>query len=256
MIKEITSRKNETVLHALSLHEKKVRDREGLFFIEGNKLFSEATEAGGMPLRIFVTDEFLTAHPDVAQLDTEVIRVTPEVYSKITDESAPEGIFAIFEKGGVKGKVEKSSVLLLEGVQDPGNLGTLIRCASAFGVSEVLTVSSADIYNPKAVRSTMGAIFKIPCTSFDSIDSAVSYAREKTDTVLATALHSDSITLDGADTAYATIMIGSEGRGLSDRAIELADKSVIIPIENIESLNASVAGAICMYDSMMKRKKI
>lgn len=255
-MKEITSRKNTTVLHALSLHQKKSRDSEGLFFTEGNKLFSEAVSVGRMPVRIFVTDAFLSAHPDVTLLDAEVIRVTDEVYSKITDESAPEGIFAIFEKGEVKGKDEKSSILLLEGVQDPGNMGTLIRCASAFGAGEVLTVSSADLYNPKTVRSTMGAIFKIPCKAFDTVDGAVEYAREKTDTVLATALHSDSIALGEADTAFATIMIGSEGRGLSERAIELADKTVIIPIENIESLNASVAGAICMYDSMMKRKKI
>lgn len=250
---EITSRKNKLVLHALSLHDKKARDSEGLFFTEGGKLFGEAKGVGMTPVRVFVTEGFLSRDPDFDE--SCAILVTDEVYSKITDEKAPEGIFAIFEKSGVKAKEERSSLLILEGIQDPGNVGTLLRCAVAFGVGEVLTVGCADIYSPKCVRSTMGAIFKMPCKSFEDIDGAVEYARERTDRVIATALHEDSISLDDAKTEYAAIMIGSEGRGLSPRAIELADEKVIIPIENIESLNASVAGAICMYDSMQKRKK-
>lgn len=251
---EITSRKNKTVLHALSLHDKKARDSEGLFFTEGKKLLDEALDSGRVPVRVFATYEYLNKHCELEALNTELFAVTDEVYSKITDESSPEGVFAIFEKTAQSIETKKSSVLLLEGIQDPGNLGTLIRCASAFGVSEVVTVGCADIYSPKTVRSTMGAIFKVPCTVFGDIDSAVEYARRKTDTVLATALHCDSIALGDAKTAFATLMIGSEGKGLSKRAIELSDQRVIIPIENIESLNASVAGAICMYDSMMKRK--
>ena len=100
----------------------------------------------------------------------------------------------------------------------------------------------------------MGAVFKMPCRAFEDIDSAVEYGRRHCGTVIATALHPDSILIENADTSHAVIMIGSEGRGLSNRAIELADSKVIIPIDGIESLNASVAGAICMYDSMQKRR--
>ena len=249
---EITSRKNKAVLDVVDLHSKKGRDEQGLFFTEGAKLFEEATSAGRVPIRVFVTQRFLDSHGDIG---SEVIRVTDEVYDKMTDEGAPEGILAVFEKQVPSVVAKDSCILLLEGIQDPGNLGTLLRCAVAFGVSEVLTVGCADLYGPKTVRSTMGAIFKIPCRAFDTIDSAVSYAREHCDTVIATALHADSVSLEEVDTSRAVIMIGSEGRGLSERAIELSDKRVIIPIENIESLNASVAGAICMYDSMQKRKR-
>ncbi len=249
---EITSRKNKAVLDALSLHEKKSRDSSGLFFTEGRKLLGEALSAGQIPVRIFVTDRFLSSHSS-ALPDTQVIKVTQEVYDKITDESAPEGIFAVFEKKPVDVRNE-NCILLLEGIQDPGNMGTLIRCAAAFGVRQVLTVDCADIYSPKTVRATMGAVFKVPCRAFSDIDSAIAYARPITEGIIATALHPDSVGIDTVDTSRCTIMIGSEGRGLSNRAIELSDKKVIIPIESIESLNASVAGAICMYDSMMKRR--
>lgn len=252
---EITSRKNKAVLDVVDLHSKRGRDAQGLFFTEGSKLFEEAISAGRVPVRVFVTAGFLASHGDIADIGSEVIIVTDEVYDKMTDEGAPEGILAVFEKREPDAVSEDSCILLLEGIQDPGNLGTLLRCAVAFGVSRVLTVGCADTYSPKTVRSTMGAVFKMPCRAFDTIDSAVSFARERCDTVIATALHSDSVSLEEADTSHAVIMIGSEGRGLSERAIELSDTRVIIPIENIESLNASVAGAICMYDSMQKRKK-
>ncbi len=252
---EITSRKNKIILGVASLKDKRERDSEGLFFTEGKKLINEALSVDRQPVRSFVTKSFLDKNSElVNSLKGELFLVSDEVYDKMSDESAPEGILSVFEKKVTIDKKADSCIVLLEGIQDPGNVGTIIRCAVAFGVSEVLTVGCADIYSPKTVRSTMGAIFKMPCTAFSDIDGAVEYARTKTGSVVATALHSDSVTLDRVDTSRATIMLGSEGRGLSDRAIELADSKVIIPIENIESLNASIAGAICMYDSMLKRK--
>ena len=239
------------ILSALDLHDKKTRDSENLFFTEGRKLYLEGLEWSGSPKIVFVTEAYYKKHPDVTA--EEIYLVTPDVYEKISDEKAPEGIFAIFRKPKIAAS-KKSSVILLEGIQDPGNVGTILRTAVAFGVSEVLTVGCADVYSPKTVRSTMGAVFKIPTRAFDSIDSAVEYARGISDKIVATALHPDSIPLESTDTSFATIMIGSEGRGLSDRAIALADEKIIIPMENTESLNASVAAAVCMYHSMTKRK--
>ena len=251
---EITSRKNPLVLEVVSLHDKKARDEKGLFFTEGEKIFTEAVSADFLPERVFVTKDFLMSHPSLLDGMSDLYLVTDEVYSKMTDERSPEGLLSVFKKREIADVKRTSSVILLEGIQDPGNLGTLMRSAIAFGVRCILTVSCADPYSPKTVRSTMGAIFKIPVYSFTDIDDAVSFAREMTPTVIAATLSSDSISLYSADTASACIMIGSEGRGLSPRAIELSDTKVIIPIENIESLNASVAGAIMMYDSMMKRR--
>lgn len=252
-INEITSRKNSSILWALSLHDKKARDNEGVFFTEGKKLYLEGIERGLLPEKVFVTKEALDLLKDVS--GKEIFLVTNEVYNKITDEKSPEGIFAVFKKPVFELKKEKSALLLLEGIQDPGNLGTLLRTAVAFGMGEVILVNCADVFSPKTVRSAMGAVFKISTKNFSSIDQAVFYAREKSDSIIATALHTESLDIRDVDTSYSTVMIGSEGRGLSDRAIELADKKVIIPITDTESLNAGVAGAIFMYDSMVKRKK-
>lgn len=250
MIK-ITSRKNALVMSALALHDKKERDSEGLFFTEGRKLYLEGLEWTGKPKTVFVTEAYYEKNPDITA--EEIYLVTPDVYDKISDEKSPEGILAIFRKPEVRAS-KKSSVIILEGIQDPGNLGTILRSAVAFGVSEVLTVGCADVFSPKTVRSTMGAVFKIPTRSFDDIDSAVEYARRVSDKIVATSLRPDSIPLEDTDTSYAAIMIGSEGRGLSERAVSLADEKVIIPMQNTESLNASVAASLCMYHSMMKRK--
>lgn len=244
----ITSRKNPLIQWALSLHDKKVRDSEKLFFTEGKKLYDEGIGSGFLPEKVFVLEN----HHNIE--GKEIYEVTREVYDKISDEKAPEGIFAVWKKPEFKEK-KKSSIVLLEELQDPGNMGTVMRTAVAFGVSEIVSVRGADPFSPKSVRSTMGAIFKIGVVPFDDIEEAVEYAKAKTTNVIATTLHPDSISVYEADSAYATIMIGNEGRGLSDRAIALADSKVIIPIENTESLNASVAASIFMYDSMTKRNK-
>lgn len=252
-INEITSRKNSIILWAHSLHDKKVRDIEGLFFTEGKKLYLEGIQRGFTPTKVFVTKSFLDSFSELSGND--IYLVSDDVYKKITDEKAPEGIFAVFEKPEFKEKSERSALLLLEGIQDPGNMGTLLRTAVAFGMGEVLTVECADAFSAKTVRSAMGAIFKIAVKNFDTIDEAVLYARKKSDTVIAATLHSDSVDIREVDTSYATVMIGNEGKGLTKRAVELADKKVIIPIVDTESLNAGVAGAVFMYDSMVKRKK-
>ncbi|MBQ7898163.1 MAG: RNA methyltransferase [Clostridia bacterium] len=244
----ITSRKNPTIQWAYSLRDKKARDTEGVFFTEGKKLYDEGIMSGRVPVTAFVLKEYCNIKAG------EVYEVSPEVYDKITDEKSPEGIFAVWKKPDFIGERKKSSVILLEELQDPGNMGTILRTAAAFGVREAVLVNCVDPYSPKAVRSSMGAVFKIPTTHFDSIDKAVEYSRKITDSVIATALHTDSNDISLTDTAYATIMIGNEGKGLSDRAVSLADSKAIIPMENTESLNASVAATIFMYDSMTKRK--
>lgn len=249
---EITSRKNAAVLAALALHDKRTRDAEELFFTEGRKLYLEGVSMGFVPEKVFVTGTFIERYPDVEARETFL--VTDEVYRKITDEKAPEGIFAVFKKP-VFEKKDKAPTVILEDIQDPGNVGTVLRTAVAFGIGEVITTGCADAFSPKTVRSTMGAVFKIPVTAFENIDEAVAYAREKSDKIIAATLSHDSITIENADTAFAAVMIGNEGRGLSERAVSLADERVIIPMSNTESLNASVAASIFMYDSMVKRKK-
>ena len=137
---------------------------------------------------------------------------------------------------------------IIENMQDSGNVGTVIRTALAFGIDAVICVSSADVYNPKTMRAAMGALFRMKTVLCTDIEQAVKLVRTRCKSIYAAALHKDSISIDEADFSEpCAVMIGNEGNGLTDKAIELCDKTVIIPIsENSESLNAGVAAAIFM----------
>lgn len=145
-------------------------------------------------------------------------------------------------------------VLLLDGLQDPGNLGTILRTAEAFALDAVvLCEGCADPFSPKVVRSTMGAVFRLPCVALP-LREAVERLRAQGLCVYATALHQDSVPLGGLPLQNAAVIIGSEGRGVSQDALGLSDKRVIIPMAGrAESLNAGVAAAIVIYE-MKKRE--
>ena len=144
---------------------------------------------------------------------------------------------------------DREQVLLLDGLQDPGNLGTILRTAEAFALGAVvLCEGCADPFSPKVVRSTMGAVFRLPCVQLPLADAL---ARLKTAglPVYATALHEDSVPLSSVSLGRAAVIIGSEGRGVSESALRLSDRRVIIPMHGrAESLNAGVAAAIVIYE--------
>lgn len=142
-----------------------------------------------------------------------------------------------------------SQALLLDGLQDPGNLGTILRTAEAFALGAVvLCEGCADPFSPKVVRSTMGAVFRLPCVALP-LAEAVARLRRNGLAVYATALHEDSEPLPSVPLEQAAVIIGSEGRGVTRQAIDLSDRRVIIPMHGrAESLNAGVAAAIVIYE--------
>lgn len=143
----------------------------------------------------------------------------------------------------------KRQVLLLDGLQDPGNLGTILRTAEAFALGAVvLCEGCADPFSPKVVRSTMGAVFRLPCVTLP-LETAIARLRRAGLPVYATALHADSVPLSAVQLGRAAVIIGSEGRGVSSAAIGQSDQRVIIPMKGrAESLNAGVAAAIVIYE--------
>ena len=143
----------------------------------------------------------------------------------------------------------KEQVLLLDGLQDPGNLGTILRTAEAFALGAVvLCEGCADPFSPKVVRSTMGAVFRLPCVQLP-LKEAFDRLKDGGLPVYATALHEDSVPLSAVSLSRAAVIIGSEGRGVSDPALRLSDKRVSIPMRGrAESLNAGVAAAIVIYE--------
>ncbi len=245
----ITSRQNPVIKRVASLSSSKGRGEHNAFFTEGVKLYREAISEGFVPVEAFVSDSF---SGDINGIQAErVYSVPDEVYEKMTEQSAPEGLLCVFDKFAIEPR-GNTCTLLLENMQDPGNLGTVLRSAAAFGCREVVGVSSCDPFSPKTVRASMGAIFKVPYRAFNTLSDALEYVGSTN--LLATALTSEAVPLDSVSLEGACIMIGNEGHGLSDEALERSDKQVIIPIEQVESLNASVAASIILYEASRRRR--
>lgn len=265
-MENITSRKNALVAEISKLKMKKYRDMSSRFVVEGEKLFVEAVNAGLVPLYVFVCED--TERKIEIPIDKfNTVRVTRQVYEKLTTEKSPQGILGVFEysdniircddeqsetenfnKINEVFKFATNGYIIIENVQDTGNVGTIIRTALAFGIDAVLCVGGADVYNPKTMRAAMGALFGMKTVICRDIDQAVSFVRKSTGRVYAAALSKNSICIDEAEFSEpCAVVIGNEGNGLTDRALSLCDSTVIIPIsEKSESLNAGIAAAIFM----------
>lgn len=248
---KITSRQNPLIVRLSKLSDKKARDAEGLFRLDGVKLFSEAKKSGLSLEYVFATPG---THDKIGETFARVFEVTGEVLSKLTDEKAPQGIVAFAKKfptlplpGELNGNFR---ALLLSSVRDPGNLGTIVRTAYAFGIDRlILSPDCADIYSPKTIRAAMGTIFRQPITiadEFEALDSLRSSGCE----VYAAALRENAKRLGGFKLPdKVCFAVGNEGHGLSDEFIEACRNTVIIPMtEDCESLNAAGAAGILAWE--------
>lgn len=261
----ITSRQNPTVVKLCALLDKKERRKSRLFRIDGHKLFSEAIECGAeIELVALSADKADRFKPLTARSGAKTILLSPEVFSKITDEKAPDGIIAVVKYIDGLHKVLSASdilaiaasdrrIMAFESLRDPGNLGTVIRSASAFGVDTlILSADCADIYNPKTLRGAMGAIFSreiLICNDFSAALSRFSCEGRR---VLAATLDTESVPVGKAAlTERDIVLIGNEGHGLSKSAVDVSDLSVILPINTghgVESLNAATAASVFMWE--------
>ena len=263
----ITSRRNPTVVDTVKLSEKKARESVGLFRFDGIKLFEEAVQKGVSITRVLLCESKAnTLLPKLERLselaNTAVSVLSDDVFAKVSEEQAPEGIICIaeFPEKHVK-KTDKvvfesaasdraRRMILLESVRDPGNMGTVMRTAAAFGIDTlVVSRDCADIYNPKTVRGAMGALFKMNIFVFDDICDAVEVLRKSGRSVYAAALDKNAVRLD--ETVFSTgdtVVIGNEGHGLSERTVNACTKSLYVPMEEgSESLNAAVAASVIMW---------
>ena len=263
----ITSRSNPYVVKIASLSEKKYRDSHRLFCADGYKLFCEACACGmqfdSVILREDRQNELL---PEVAGrlANTPVYVLSESAFAKISDEKAPQGIVSVLKyadflhitaasAGEAVLTVGTQSVLALESVRDPGNLGTVLRSAAAFG-TDVLLLSEdcADIYNPRTVRAAMGALFTRKVIRVSRLDDAVSALVRAGRRVYATTLSDTAESLqDLTPRADDIFVIGNEGHGLSRQVVDACSGAVFIEMltgPGIESLNAAVAASVIMYE--------
>ena len=269
----ITSRQNRIVVDTVKLGEKKARESVGLFRFDGVKLLEEALLKGVVIKRILLCQskvEAILQRLGACEDKLEGIAVSvleDSVFSKVSEESAPEGVICVaeFPKRHVRragkdelletAKDKSKRVLLLESVRDPGNMGTVMRSAAAFGVDTmVISRDCADVYNPKTVRGAMGALFKMNIFVFEDIKEAIECLRENGRRVYAAALDKSAVRLDEVSFDKGdAVIIGNEGHGLTSETVSACDRSLYIPMEEgSESLNAAIAASVILWSMYSK----
>lgn len=260
----ITSSSNRRVKQIVQWQRSAKERREaGVFLAEGFKMFEEAPE--GSVREVYLSESAYRKQDLSPALRDRLERtgyelVADDVLGKMADTRTPQGILFVVQqpRHTLSRMLEAPSPLLmiLENIQDPGNLGTIIRTGEGAGVTGVIICGeTVDLYNPKAVRATMGSVFRVPCLYADSLSEVAGRLRERGIHVYAAHLagkrYYDSFSFLGG-TAF---LIGNEGSGLSAEAAGLAEEFVKIPMEGqVESLNAAVAASLLMYEAQRQRK--
>ena len=248
-VERITSRSNPLVTRLRKLNSKRsARREEGVFCGEGPKLLAEAVKWGA-DLETVICAEG-TAIPELPK-ETRVVEVPESLLSAVADTESPQGLVFVCKGECLKlpEKLEGKRYLVLDGVQDPGNVGTIWRTADAFGADAlILCGNCADPHSPKTVRSTMGAIFRMPVYEATLEETAEKLAAAGIP-LYTTALRDDTVDVRDVSLTKAAVVIGSEGRGVSDLALELCTRTVKIPMTpRCESLNAAMAASVVLWE--------
>lgn len=244
MEQRITSRKNPLLQQVRRLvTSKKERDTSGLFVADGTKLLQEAVRWWPGLETVILSDGTQAPVPDHVRL----IRVPGDVMASISPMNTPQGALFLCRLPEKKPFAPVPGMLLLDGIQDPGNLGTILRTADALNVPVALLEGCADPYSHKVVRASMGAVFRTPVVQ-TTWEQAKAACEEKGIPVAVTALNARSEDIRTACVGNMAVVIGSEGQGVRPQILECAQKALIIPMnEHCESLNAAIAAAIVMW---------
>ena len=254
----ITSTSNSQVKQAAAL-AKKARERRqtGLFLAEGRKMYEEAPKS--WLEKVYVTEEYVKDHGEPEDAAWEL--VSGEVMKAMADTQTPQGILALVRqpKWSVSDvwNGENPHIIMLETLQDPGNLGTILRAGEGAGITGVImNRETADIFNPKVIRSTMGSIYRVPFVYVDDLGEAAEMAKARKIRLFAAHLKGKN-SYDREDyRGGCGFLIGNEARGLTDETAALADCWVKIPmLGKVESLNAAVAASVLMFEAARQRRE-
>ncbi len=255
----ITSSSNPQVKNLINLNKKaKARKEQGLFVVEGKKMFEELPPE--MLEQVYVSESFLAEEENVNMLlGVSYELLSDSVFKQVSDTKTPQGILCLARKREYRmedlfGKTPH--LLVLESIQDPGNLGTMFRTGEGAGVTGIImNRTTADVYNPKVVRSTMGSIYRVPFLVVSDLKQTLSEIKAGGISLYAAHLKG-RISYDEPDyTLPCGFLIGNEGNGLSDETAALADAYIRIPMEGrVESLNAAIAATLLMYEVNRQRR--
>lgn len=255
----ITSSSNERIKELARLVKSaKERKKEGCYIVEGIRMFREIPRED--ICGIYVTQECLEKYiTEIEEYDIEPVILTDKLYAHISDTETPQGIMAVVrqKRFTLEMLVEPDNAFLYiaDRLQDPGNMGTIIRTAEAAGATGVIISRySVDVYNSKVVRSTMGSIFRMPIYLSDDLVEDIEFLKDNN--VAVYGAHLDGVNLYANDyTGKCAFLIGNEGKGLSKEASASADKLLRIPMKgSVESLNAAASATVIGYEVLRQRE--
>lgn len=277
----ITSVANQQIKHISQLNKKsKTRYQQRVFVVEGIKMCMEAPQED--IVKMYVSESFLADESKLERIQGYSYEVVKDsVFRAVSDTKEPQGILCLVKMpwyhledllGGVtdrqdtkeeqpensfsgRNKGKHAHLLILEGIQDPGNLGTMMRTGEAAGVTGILMdKTTVDIFHPKTIRATMGALYRVPFFITPDLQGTIQGLKEKGVSIYAAHL-SGTLSYEQPDyTGHTGFLIGNEGNGLSPETAKLADVRIRIPMEgNVESLNAAVAASLLMYEVKRQR---
>ncbi len=259
----ITSTSNQQVKNLLQLQKKgKARREQKCFVVEGIRMFAEIPDSWIQ--QIYVSESFLDSHPEaLAGKKYEVL--TDKVFEHVSDTKTPQGVLGVVrmpeykKEDLLKGDDGRAPlVLVLENLQDPGNLGTMFRSGEGAGATGIIMdKTTVDIFNPKTVRSTMGGIYRVPFIIVDDVKDGIRFLQESGVKVYAAHLKGSCVYDEPDYAGSCAFLIGNEGNGLTDDAADMADTYIRIPMGGqLESLNAAVAASLLMYEANRQRRNL
>jgi len=259
----ISSKDNETIKYIKKLKEKKHREETNCYIIEGIKLVKEAIEENAKIKYIVICEDC----DDAVKLEQNLLYdiaknnclyVTKKLFLSISDVTTPQGVLAVIEKKKGTEQIDYNDdiIVALDGIQDPGNLGTILRTVDSANLKQIiLSKNSADPYNPKVVRSTMGAIFRVNIIEAENLAEILKEIKKHNFDVVVTSLETEE-SIYNLEYKNKIIVIGNEANGVSKEIQKIADKKVKIPmLGKTESLNASVATGIMVYEYVRGKVK-
>lgn len=254
----IISQDNKIYRMCIQLGQKKYRDRLGLYIAEGEKMVREALQVGRAKT-VVMREDF---NGDFDRGDTAFVFMTGSLFSKIAQTETSQGILAIVEKPEFDRNTflqaistRNSNVLVLDRLQDPGNIGTIIRTADAAGYAGMIVMKgTGDIFSPKVVRAASGSLMRLPVYKAENEDDALSLLSEAGKVIVGTTPEA-GLDYNQADwSGGIALIIGNEGKGLSESFKAATHRNVRIPMnKEVDSLNAAVAAGILIYESMIER---
>ena len=259
----ISSKDNEFIKHIKKLKDKKYRDMNKEFVIEGIKLIREAIEEKAERKQIIICDNCLDSDIIPKELMYEIAKyecvyVTESIFKVISDVNTPQGILAIIGRNAGEAQIDymQDIIVALDDIQDPGNLGTILRTVDSIGLNQILvSKGTADSYNPKVVRSTMGAIFRVKIIECKDLENTLKEVKKHKFKLVVTSLQTEKSLYD-INFDKKLIVIGNEANGVEQKIQDLADEKIKIPmLGKTESLNASVATGIVLYEYVRQKIK-